>query len=69
MTKDGEKCSLIADCLDMVWAGTDIDYDGASGPLDFTENGEPGVGTYDIFTFNAEGVNENEEQIQGTAGG
>ena len=69
VTRDGEKCSLVADCLAMVWAGTDIDYDGASGPLDFTENGEPIVGTYDIFTFNAEGVNENEEQIQGTAGG
>jgi ABC-type branched-subunit amino acid transport system substrate-binding protein len=69
VTRDGEKCSLIADCLEMVWAGTDIDYDGASGPLDFTENGEPGVGTYDIFTFNAEGVHVNEEQIQGSIGG
>lgn len=68
VTLDGEKCSLVADCLAMVWAGTDIDYDGASGPLDFTENGEPGVGTYDIFTFH-DGSNVNEEQIQGTAGG
>jgi branched-chain amino acid transport system substrate-binding protein len=66
VTRDGTKCSLVADCLELVWAGTDIDYDGASGPLDFTENGEPGVGTYDIFTFNAAGENVNEEQIQGS---
>jgi branched-chain amino acid transport system substrate-binding protein len=65
VTRDGEKCSLVADCLEMVWAGTDIDYDGASGPLDFSPNGEPGLGTYDVFQYNAEGASENQEQIQG----
>ena len=65
VTRDGEKCSLIADCLDMVWAGTDIDYDGASGPLDFSPNGEPGLGTYNVIQYNAEGASENQEEIQG----
>jgi len=54
VTRDGEKCSLVADCLEKVWAGVDIDYDGASGPLDFTENGEPGIGTYDILEYGPE---------------
>ena len=41
VTKDGEKCSLFADCLALLEAGTDIDYDGAAGPLDFVDAGEP----------------------------
>jgi branched-chain amino acid transport system substrate-binding protein len=65
VTKDGEKCSLIADCLEMVWAGTDIDYDGASGALDFSPNGEPGVGIYNVIEYNAEGATENLDEIQG----
>jgi branched-chain amino acid transport system substrate-binding protein len=65
VTRDGEKCELIADCLEMVWAGTDIDYDGASGPLDFSPNGEPALGTYNVIQYDAEGVSQNEEEIQG----
>ncbi len=67
VTRDGEKCSLIADCLELVWAGVDIDYDGASGPLDFGAHGEPDIGTYDIFVYDAEGVTSNIDQI--VAGG
>jgi ABC-type branched-subunit amino acid transport system substrate-binding protein len=65
VTRDGEKCSLIADCLEMVWAGTDIDYDGASGPLDFSPNGEPSTGVYNVIQYNAEGVSENQDEISG----
>ena len=65
VTRDGEKCSLIADCLDMVWAGTDIDYDGASGALDFSPNGEPGIGIYNVIEYTAEGTTENLDEIQG----
>ena len=65
VTRDGEKCSLIADCLEMVWAGTDIDYDGASGPLDFSPNGEPSLGVYDIIQYDAAGAVQAEEEIEG----
>jgi branched-chain amino acid transport system substrate-binding protein len=65
VTRDGEKCSLVADCLQMVWAGTDIDYDGASGPLDFSPNGEPSTGVYNVIEYNAEGTSENQEEISG----
>ena len=66
VTRDGEKCELIADCLEMVWAGADIDYDGASGPLDFSPNGEPSLGVYNIVEYNAQGAVENLEEIEGT---
>jgi branched-chain amino acid transport system substrate-binding protein len=65
VTRDGEKCELIADCLEMVWAGTDIDYDGASGPLDFSPNGEPSLGVYNVIQYDAEGAVQNEEEIEG----
>ena len=41
ITKDGEKCTTYADCLAIIDAGGDPDYDGISGPLDFNGNGEP----------------------------
>jgi len=65
VTRDGEKCELVADCLEMVWSGVDIDYDGASGVLDFTENGEPGIGIYDTFTYGAEMAIEYGDQLTG----
>ncbi|MEA3501182.1 MAG: ABC transporter substrate-binding protein [Actinomycetota bacterium] len=65
VTRDGEKCSLIGDCLELVWAGVDIDYDGASGALDFSENGEPGIGTYDVFVYGSDMGRETLEQVEG----
>ena len=56
VTRGGTKCSLYADCARMLLDGTDIDYDGASGPLDFVDAGEPGVGTYELWEFDAEGA-------------
>jgi hypothetical protein len=41
VTRGGEKCTDYATCLELVKAGTDIDYDGVSGPLEFSGNGEP----------------------------
>ena len=55
VTRGGEKCSSYASCHALIMAGTDIDYDGASGPLDFVDAGEPGAGTYDKFEYDAEG--------------
>jgi ABC-type branched-subunit amino acid transport system substrate-binding protein len=55
VTRDGVKCSRYAECRDLLLAGEDIDYDGASGVLDFVEVGEPGAGTYDLFTYDAAG--------------
>jgi branched-chain amino acid transport system substrate-binding protein len=68
VTRGGEKCSLVEECLVLVWAGVDIDYDGASGKLDFSENGEPGVGTYDVFVYGPDMVSENLEQVEGSLG-
>ena len=56
VTRGGEKCFDISQCLDMLLAGKDIDYDGPSGPLEFDENGEPSQGVYDILEYDSDGV-------------
>ncbi|HET6562095.1 MAG TPA: ABC transporter substrate-binding protein [Marmoricola sp.] len=55
VTADGEKCTTFADCKELLEAGEDIDYDGASGPLEFTEAGEPGEATIEVYGFNKKG--------------
>ena len=51
VTSEGEKCETYEDCLALVEAGTDIDYDGLSGPLEFAGNGEPTLGNYGLLEF------------------
>jgi branched-chain amino acid transport system substrate-binding protein len=63
ITKDGTKCTTVAACVKLLKAGKDIDYDGAAGPLNFTKAGEPGAGTYDIYTFGADGKYVTDKQV------
>ena len=67
VTKGGEKCLLFEDCFNLIMTGVDIDYDGASGPLDFDASNEPTIGTYDVFIYDAEGESATLEQV--VAGG
>ncbi|MDN5795677.1 MAG: ABC transporter substrate-binding protein [Intrasporangium sp.] len=55
ITKDGEKCTSFADCKKLIDEGKDVDYDGASGPLDFTEAGEPGSASIEVYEFDKSG--------------
>jgi ABC-type branched-subunit amino acid transport system substrate-binding protein len=61
ITKDGEKCTTYADCLAIIQAGGDPDYDGISGPHDFNGNGEPLRGSYAILEFGADNRITDEE--------
>ncbi|MBC3191566.1 ABC transporter substrate-binding protein [Pseudonocardia sp. C8] len=54
ITKGGEKCTTYAACKAIVARGGDVDYDGATGTLDFTDAGEPGSGSYGVQTFDAQ---------------
>lgn len=52
VTIGGEKCTNYADCLAIIQGGnTDIDYDGISGPHEFSGNGEPTIGSYGVLQF------------------
>ena len=51
ITRGGDKCTTYKECLDIITAGGDPDYDGASGPLEFSGNGEPTEASYGILQF------------------
>ena len=51
VTKDGEKCTTYAECLPLLQDGTDIDYDGVTGALNFSDAGEPATGSYGNLVF------------------
>jgi ABC-type branched-subunit amino acid transport system substrate-binding protein len=51
LTVTGEKCTDFASCVKILQAGGDVDYDGASGPLAFTDAGEPAQASFGLQQF------------------
>lgn len=64
VTREGTQCSGFEECRDLIADGEDIDYEGESGPVDFTEVGEPSVGTYDVWGWNDGGTLETIDTIR-----
>ncbi len=69
ITRDGEKCSEFTACVELLDAGTDIDFDGVSGPLEFIDAGEPSEASILTLQFDAEGVIEVIGSVQGKIDG
>lgn len=55
VSRGGTKCLSFKECRDLLEAGEDVDYDGASGSVDLVAAGEPEVGTYDVWRIDAQG--------------
>jgi branched-chain amino acid transport system substrate-binding protein len=53
-SEGGEKCESFDDCLALALAGTDFDYDGYSGPIEFDENGDPTEAYIGIYQYGAD---------------
>lgn len=49
ITRGGEKCTTFEACKKIIDAGGDPDYDGQSGPLEFSGNGEPTEASYGVL--------------------
>src|SRR5690606_38517819 len=54
ITRGGQVCTDFASCRAAVESGADIDYDGVSGRLEFSGNGEPTTASYGILEFGDE---------------
>ncbi|QHE69212.1 ABC transporter substrate-binding protein [Rhodococcus sp. WAY2] len=54
VTEGGTPCTSYQECLPLVQAGTDIDYNGVTGKLDFSDAGEPSIGSYGKMKFGAD---------------
>jgi ABC-type branched-subunit amino acid transport system substrate-binding protein len=55
VTRDGTECSSFEECAQLLEDGEDIDYTGASGPLDL-ERPDPTFGRYAIGEFTGDGL-------------
>jgi len=53
VSKDGEPCNDFASCKALLDAGTDINYEGASGPVDFADSGDPSIATMGVYEYEA----------------
>jgi branched-chain amino acid transport system substrate-binding protein len=64
VTRDGTKCTAFAVCKRLINAGTNIDYEGVSGPLNFIPVGEPGAATIEIYSYDKSGKLQTVKTVQ-----
>lgn len=51
VSEGGEKCESFDACAELLAAGTDIDYDGISGPITFDDNGDPTEAFIGVYQY------------------
>lgn len=54
VSRVGIKCTSYSECLAVHSAGDDVDYDGLSGEISLTSNGDPTRSHFGLYTFNSE---------------
>ena len=54
VSRGGIKCTSFAECLQVLRTGTDIDYDGVSGPVNFSPAHDVSPAFWGLYTFNSE---------------
>jgi len=65
VTIGGEKCTTFADCVALLDEGADIDYDGASGPIELGETGSPTAASIGIYEYQADNTIKAVDYISG----
>jgi len=66
ITRGGEKCTTYSDCLAIIEAGNDADFDGVSGPLEFRDEGEPTQASILTLEFDESGALQTVGSVQGS---
>lgn len=61
----GTKCTGFQECADLLADGEDIDYDGASGPIEFNDTGSPSAATIGIYEFDKQNNYQPMTYIEG----
>jgi branched-chain amino acid transport system substrate-binding protein len=54
VTRDGTACGNFAECMELIEAGEDIDYQGIIGPIELNDVGDPTVASFAILEFQAD---------------
>ena len=66
VSAEGTKCTEYTQCLELIEAGEDIDYDGFSGPIEFDENGDPTEATIGVYEYGEDNNYANVDYLAGT---
>jgi branched-chain amino acid transport system substrate-binding protein len=59
VSKNGSLCDNYATCLPLLKQGQNINYNGASGPVDLNNDHEPSNGVYDVWAYDKTGAYAN----------
>jgi branched-chain amino acid transport system substrate-binding protein len=59
VSTEGEECSTFAECAELLEAGEDIDYQGVSGPIEFSDAGDPTEATIGIYEYGDDNTYSN----------
>jgi hypothetical protein len=54
-SRGGSACRTYRECIDIIEAGRNIDYNGPTGTLSLDANGDPSVASFITFGFGADG--------------
>jgi hypothetical protein len=65
ISAEGTKCTTFEECVGMLENGEDIDYEGVSGPINFSGTGSPTAATIGIFEYAANNNFENVDYVTG----
>ncbi|MFT2708204.1 ABC transporter substrate-binding protein [Clavibacter zhangzhiyongii] len=65
VSEGGTKCETFADCAKLIADGTDVDYDGLSGPITFDENGDPTEAYVSVYKYGEGNTRTFSEQVYG----
>lgn len=65
VSKGGEKCKDFKACADLLAAGKDIDFDGLSGPIEFSDAGDPTEATMGIYEYDDTNKHKNVSYLPG----
>lgn len=66
VTREGTECTAFAECAELLEAGEDIDYNGVSGPIEMSDQGDPTEATIGIFEYDAENNISRVDSLSGT---
>jgi branched-chain amino acid transport system substrate-binding protein len=54
VTRDGTKCTSFQECVTLIEAGEDIDFDGRSGPITMSDKGDPTEAYIGIYQYGSD---------------
>lgn len=66
VSRNGTECTSFEECVQLLQDGEDIDYNGASGPITFSPDGDITEGSVGIYQYGEDNTYQNIEYRSGT---